>query len=940
MNNSGDLNLNPKDVTANMVRILAKQKRGVSICHINAQSLNNKIDEFRVIFENSKMDLICVSETWFEVSMPDSLVRLDGYNIFRSDRARHGGGVAIYARKSLNCRTICKSDAGDPIEHILVELLSSGSKMMIGCVYRPNRNIRFSSLMAKLESITVAYHDVIIAGDFNSNILLESNLTDEMAAIGLLPTNLYTPTHYTTTASTLLDIFFVGDQSNVLLYDQISASCFSKHDLIFISYDFCCQRGDEHYLYRDFKNINYNQLYDHLSLVDWDSIYRMPSIDDKLYFVESTVQQLFETSVPLRTKRITAGNKPWFSAAIKQAINHRDMAYTRWKRYKTSELKELHRLARNHVNLLIKSAKSIYYSNRFNSALNSGRTWKIIKEIGLGRDEGTGNCSVDADELNQTFTNIPLIQADANFYGLNNPQLDSSSGNVNTYPLEEIFEFSCVMQSDVLTAFGLVKSNAVGCDNLHPKFIKILIPIMLPYITHIFNSIIMSSYFPMRWKHAKIRPIPKSNTEYRPIALLCYLSKVLEKLIQTQICSYINEKHLLSDVQSGFRSDHSCTTALVEVSENIRRELDDGKLNFLVLLDHSKAFDTVDHSILCMKLRRFYNFSPTSVKLISSYLTGRTQSVHVKDSISRPLALGRGVPQGSILGPILFSLYANDLPAQLSHCKMHMYADDVQLYLSCPTTSIPENLVKLNYDLQNIHQWAIANGLCLNPGKSKCLVIRKRTTCPTLEFDISIDNRKIEIVSTAKNLGIVFNSYLTWSNHISTLVGQSYVKLRTLWSTQSFVPQRVRMLLAKAYLIPKLLYGCELFSSCDSESTRKLNVLYNNIIRYVFGLRKYDHVSSYARSLYGVSFENLLKIRTLLLLHKIIYTEKPKYLHNQLQFARSNRGKRLILPMHRCLVSEWQFLVTAVRLWNTLPHSQQLLSNATHFRKFLFQHFA
>lgn len=209
---------------------------------------------------------------------------------------------------------------------------------------------------------------------------------------------------------------------------------------------------------------------------------------------------------------------------------------------------------------------------------------------------------------------------------------------------------------------------------------------------------------------------------------------------------------------------------------------------------------------------------------------------------------------------------------------------------------------KINQDLANIHRWALENGLCLNPLKSKCLLIHKRTLSPVIEHEILINNQQIEIVKSAKNLGLIFNNNLTWSNHVNSLVAQTYVKLRTLWSTQFFTPLKIRILLAKTYLIPGLTYGCELFAECDSTSNRKLNVLFNNITRYVYGLRKREHISSYTKRLYEVSLDNLLKIRVLIFLHKIIYTKQPPYLFEHLRFTTSPRGRNLVIPMHRTFI--------------------------------------
>lgn len=942
MMNPDNISRGSKDMTANMLRILAKQREGVKLCHINAQSLNNKLDEFRYTFVNSDIDVICVSETWFSESLPDSLINLNGYNVFRVDRVKHGGGVAIYAKNCLNCKVICRSKKDEKIEYVFIEITTLAKKLLVGCVYRPNKNINFSTFYSVLETLAIKFVDVVILGDFNSNLLTETSLVDQMASLGLTPTNTINPTHFSSTTNTLLDIIFVSNPSNVLLYDQISAPCFSKHDLIYATYDFNIQTKNECFTYRDFKNVDSDQLYENFVQIDWNQVYQIVSVDEKLNFLQNNLKCLYDQTVPLKTKLATPINNPWFNLEIKLFIQRRDLAYSRWKRFKTPELKCEFRVARKEVTYKIKLAKTNYFSNRFGNALESKRTWKAIREIGLGKKVNKMTGYTNGDELNRLFIDLPNATIDEHFYDFTNPSINNGQSNVNLITDRQLvvehdsFEFSCVTEFDVYSCFRSIKSNAVGYDDVHPKFIRLLLPQIIPYITHFFNTIIASSFFPTKWKHAKIVPILKSSGDYRPIAILCYLSKVLEKLLYKQINDYIRNKNLLSGKQSGFRTNHSCTTALIDVSESIRRELDDGKINILVLLDHSKAFDTVNLSILCNKLKHFFNFSTTSIQLLSSYLKNRTQSVYINNTISTSLPLSRGVPQGSILGPLLFSMYANDLPMQLSYCGIHMYADDVQLYLSSPVYSMDDAIEKINADLSNIFRWAAANGLCLNPNKSKCLLIRKKTINPVLNSEISINNQRIEIVSSIKNLGVVFNSNLTWSNHVNSLSGQTYGKLRALWSTQYFTPIKVRILLAKAYLIPGLIYGCELFASCDADSKRKLNVLYNNITRYVYGLRKYDHISPYSKNLFGVTFENLLKIRTLILMHKIIYTETPSYLYNKIRFARSNRGKKLIIPRHKCLVSEWQFFIRAVRLWNTIPSNQQTNSNAQLFKQFLF----
>lgn len=985
----------------NMIRILSKGTIGINICHINAQSLNNKMDEFRFIFEESNIDIICVSESWFYIDVRDSIYNLKGYRLFRSDRITHAGGVAIYVKTNIRCKFKCKNstdkpkppdngeqvskktsidkprhtDNGEQVsnsmtdeeissdeceiensakpEYLFLEIFNDNQKLLLGIVYRPHKHIDINPLIEELSTLTLGYSDVILTGDFNADILVDKSLMDDMSAIGLLPVNCLTPTHFTSTASTLLDLFFTDNHSRTMRYDQLSASVFSKHDLIFLSYDFNCKTEQKTITYRDFKNIDYTSLETDLANIQWNQIYYLPTADEQTSFLQCNIQYLFNKYVLVKeTKK--CNNKKWFSPEIKSLINERNIAYERWKKFKTSELHNIFKIIRRKVNTKIRNAKLLYYEEKFKTAVGSKKKWREIRAMGVVNGNTDTDNLIDVNVLNSEFVNIPMPVPDLTYYrssnintlnshnnndNSNNNDLNDNDNNDFTNHHSLCFNFINFTQEDVLKSFLSIKSESVGCDEIHPKFTKILLPYILPYITHLFNTIIMSSTFPSLWKHAKIIPILKPDQKYRPIAILSYLSKVFERLVHTQISHYLHENSLLTDRQSGFRPKHSCISTLIDVSEDIRTKIDNNLTSFLILLDHSKAFDTVDHAVLCHKLRHMFHFSPTAEKLILSYLSDRSQSVYHGSKESNKCNVLRGVPQGSILGPLLFTIYINDLPSQLNYCEIQMYADDVQLYISCVPDDVAECIDKVNFDLNKVYKWATANGLSLNAKKSKAMIIGKVNSLSVNFPAIVINNSKIEIVETAKNLGVIFNKHLNWSNHINAVCGKTYAMLRNLWMTQYYTPLHIRMLLAKTYLLPTLLYGCELFSNCDSQSKQKLIVTYNNIARYVFSLRKYDRISHYSKLIFNVSFENLLKCRSLVLLHKLIYTKTPHYLYRRINFSRSNRGRKINSLRYRKLISERHFFINAIRFWNQLPPNIQILSNAKHFKIAIFKLF-
>ena len=263
----------------------------------------------------------------------------------------------------------------------------------------------------------------------------------------------------------------------------------------------------------------------------------MPSADEQLNFLESNILYLYNLTVPIKTKTNKINTRPWFNASIKLLIERRDNAYLRWKKVKIPELREEYSALRREVTRAIRKSKSDHYANCFGSAINTKKTWKTIREIGIGRSQKTTSSSLSPLEINEAFLNLPTIdkQSPTNFN-------DNNEIHVNF----QQFEFRCVSTAEALSSLLSIKSNAMGYDSMHPKFVKIILPYMLPYIVHLFNTILTTSTFPQQWKHSKVIPVPKSNTEFRPIAILPYLSKALERIMNDQITAYVSQFKLLT----------------------------------------------------------------------------------------------------------------------------------------------------------------------------------------------------------------------------------------------------------------------------------------------------------------------------------------------------------------------------------------------------------
>ncbi|XP_075151058.1 uncharacterized protein LOC142225166 [Haematobia irritans] len=495
----------------------------------------------------------------------------------------------------------------------------------------------------------------------------------------------------------------------------------------------------ETYTYRDFRRLNISDLELDVNRIDWNQIYYLSSVESKVNFLTDNIVDLYNLHVPMVTNNIKIDLKPWFTSEVKTLIDIRERAYKRWKRYKTPELYSTFQSARKDVVRKVKHEKLIFYTNKFNNATSTRKTWNEIKKIGITKTTNH-NSNLDVNVLNEKFVNIPMPEVNADFYSSRTVTSTSQRG----FSLRHVFD------NEVLNSIMTIKSNAV-----------------------------VVSSFPTLWKLAKIIPVPKGANEFRPIAILPFISKVFERLVNLQILQYLTEHKIITDRQSGFRPRHSCLTALVDVVESIRNNLDKNEVSILVLLDHSKAFDTVHYPTLYYKLIHLFSFSESTVRLMSSYLEDRKQLTVSGNNASSQMTTKKGVPQGSILGPLLYTMYSNDLPNQLEHTNIRMYVDDVQLCKSTTTDAIDRCVMNVNNDLNNILDWANGNGLALNPNKSKAILILKKSTSLG-NVNIFLGNCQIELVKKVKNLGVTFNENLTWSDHINANCGKIYADMLTI----------------------------------------------------------------------------------------------------------------------------------------------------------------
>lgn len=900
----------------------------LNICHINVQSLCarkfSKFEELKHIFLDSKVDVICMTETWLSPAINDTLIAIPGFNLLRHDRNRHGGGICVYYRQNLKCRVL-KRSSDQRTEFLIFDVLCGINRILFSVYYNPPNTDCSHTLRCNIEEFGVNYSNSFVIGDFNMDLKKNSrlicNFVDTFESLSYSCVN-SEPTFEHVNGCSLLDLFLTDSSNLVLKFNQVAVSGISHHDLIFASLDFHNQIVNPGYFYRDYKNFDRNSLVDAFGYFRLDIFLSINNSDILLNLLNCHLHELHERFFPL--KFCEKKSKSWFDLNIQRAMVNRDLAYNIWKNGKNDANRKKYAILRNKVNKMIADAKLISDKRLLATNQPVKQLWSNINKLGLSnRKSQTLNCDHHVNEINDYFA--------SNF-------TTNDCSHLHLTHSENGFMFRVVDDAEIINAVYDIKSNAAGLDNFPIIFIKNLLPNLLPFLKHLFNTIITSSIFPSNWKKVKVIPIIKKSgdaslTNLRPISILCSLSKVFEKLIRSQINEYINEYNFLHPFQSGFRKHHSTDTALMKVHDDISVAIDKKGIAVLLLIDFAKAFDSVPHKKLINKLVNLYHFSDKAAKLLFDYLTERYQAVFLDGFLSSFQLCESGVPQGSILGPLLFSLFINDLPLVLNFCSVHLFADDVQIYFTTDELYNSADIEsKINHDLKSVHAWSVTNSLPINPSKTKALFINKLKVSPDPP-SLKIDNSTIPFVENASNLGVILTNNLEWNAQINSQCRKIYFSLKQLNISTKHFDSSFKLKLFKSLILPHFIYADFIFSNASGMAVDRLRVALNACVRFVYNLKWYSRVSHLQKNLLGCSFANFYKYRSCVTLHRIINTKKPHYLYTKLTSFNNIRTLNYVIPHHSSTYYGQSFFARGIANWNSLPIEIKRLQSKFTFKQ-------
>ncbi|XP_015119647.1 uncharacterized protein LOC107042907 [Diachasma alloeum] len=774
----------------------------------------------------------------------------------------------------------------------------------------------------------------MILGDFNADQL---SLTRHDAPIvcslcsdfGLQQVP-YGATHHTSDGDTLLDLCVIDNEDTLLSYWKTDVPFIDGHDLIPATLRAVVPRQTltSDICYRDFSALDVDELTVHLMSSDWSIFGESAApVVDLVSCLICYLGDAISAAVPVKTVKKDLKRKPWLTARIDMLVAVRDRLYRVYRLVRSRRALLEYRAARDHAHGEVESARQLFFGQRLKVLSNPGLIWKELRRLGVAAVDNVTQ-DFDPEVLNAYFAGVSFNPNELSV----DVFLDSFLGAACA--ADKGFSFGPVTAEDVRSAIRHFSSGAKGTDGIPKSVVSAALPVLTDYLVTIYNASCSSACFPSQWKKSLVVALPtiKNPSEagdYRPIALLCFLSKVLERLASLQILEYLAERSILDPRQTGFCPFNSTQTALLKLTDDIRTGIDRRELTMLLLFDFSKAFDSVSHVLLLRKLVG-YGFSAAAVRWIASYLSGRTQStVGGASGMSSSRPLNRGVPQGSVLGPLLFLLFINDVAGGLGQGIQHLiYADDLQIYLSFSRADIEVATCVMSSAAKCIMDWAACNRLRLNVAKTKAIIFGSQFFINELyslsNLSINIDGASVSFDSSVRSLGMVLDSKLTWKEHVAGITRRVHSVMYRLRFFRTSTTQGLYKHLIETLVFPVVDYCCLVYAGLSEELSLRLQRLINMGIKYIFGVRWDEHITPYrlrlSWMLSGTRRKYFLGCQTF----RALRIGEPVYLADLFVLSRGVRPVRgevnpLLINSFRTEAMRRSFQTSAAYFWNSLP---------------------
>ena len=667
--------------------------------------------------------------------------------------------------------------------------------------------------------------------------------------------------------------------------------------------------------------------------------------------ISKIILETAASCIPNKLVTIRKNDQPWFTGHLRQLIRKRKRLHTKAKHQNTNESWAAYRKHRNLTINEVRKAKQLYYENLADkidhNTLNIKDWWKTSK---LLLNSSTSS-SIPPLIHNDNF--IENDKDKANFfnkYFKDQSKLDDRNlnpidiNNENTYPPLSSIRIQEIDVKDVLLSLDPSKSS--GPDEISPRVLKEGASELSKPLCKLFNLSLTKQKFPRPWKDANVTPIHKKDSKnvvnnYRPISLLSCIGKVMERCVFKQMYNYFITNSVISPLQSGFKSGDSTVNQLLKLYDSFCSALDESKEVRVIFFDISKAFDKVWHKGLIQKLKRV-GIRDELLKWVTSYLSERRQKVVINNQQSEYLKVEAGVPQGSILGPLFFLIYINDLVNEINS-NLQLFADDTSMYL---VVGCPVNVATyLNADLEKIVLWAKQWLVTFNPNKTVSMIISRKQNKPIHPILI-MDNTQLTQVEHHKHLGLYFSSDGGWHKHIQHIAEKAWKRVNILRSLKFLLKKKSLEKLYFSFIRPILEYGDVVWDNCSLDDKRLLENIQIESARIVTGSTKFVSIEKLYLEL---GWETLQKRRTdhkLIMFYKMTHSIAPRYLQDLVPPTTGNRSnysyqlRNTADPSYvnaRTTLYKNSFLPSTVIAWNNLPPATKTSTSLSCFKHLICQ---
>ena len=926
----------------------SQKDKGIKIIMWNKGSslLQNKHHEIQTLIGDHKPHIMGLCEANLNYGVDLSLVQHENYQLHvpRSinNLALGTARVVVYTHSSLIVKR--RQDLeNDTIPAVWLEIgLPRQKKILLSTMYRewqlphqadttsksiPAQLERWSCFLTMWETALMEGKEVLVMGDMNLDFLKWSNknlaATDTTVKLKPLIEELFTRIipHGVSQLVKEGTRVWPGVPTSGLDHvysnkpEKISDICLefsggSDHKLLkFTRFSKSMSRGSKYVRKRTFKNFNTEKFLTAVKELSWLDLYLCENPSKAVELLTKKLGEILDAMAPIRTIQVRTKYAAWLTDQTKALLKDRDKAqFTAtqtgdpddWRYYKN---------LRNSATSRMRLEKKNWEKSKLDSTHHSSSAlWKNIKSWLSWGDSGPPSKLFH----NGTIVNKPARVATImnEFFLSKIVKLQDRIPASNSDPTERlrevlqdrrcIFSLKPVSPEEVFKIMlGLKNSKSTGMDYINTWVIKLVAREILPAVTHIVNISIAKQEFPQSWKIAKVVPLlkkgdPLQPKNYRPVSLLPIFSKILERAIFTQLINYLEGNNLLNPNHHGCRQGHNTATALLQMYDQWLDGVEDDKMVGVMMIDLSAAFDMVDHQILMQKLE-MYGLDSQARALMYSYLSGRTQAVMVDGALSPALPLPCGVPQGSILGPLLYILFTNEIP-DLVHDHPVSFLDPLPYCSACGATICyvddstysyadkePAQLSqKLNKQYERVSGFMAANKLVINGDKTHLVVMGTKKTAPRRqEVAIIADGHTVEPSRVETLLGGIICEDMKWKQHLLTcdqsLTRQLTSRLNGLLIVAQHASVSTRLMVANGIFMSKLSYLIQLWGGCDKYLVRSLQIVQNRAARVVTGKSWYTPVRRLLEECRWLSVNQLIFYQTCVQVQKILLGGGPVY---------------------------------------------------------------